>query len=48
MVEFGVTPNQIFKNDTNKRKLYSELKNQKQLLYNTTEAIKKGEKNLSF
>ena len=35
MVEFGVTPNQIFKNDTNKRKIYSELKNMKQLLYNT-------------
>ena len=35
MVEFGVTPNQIFKSDTNKRKVYSNLKNMKQLLYNT-------------
>ena len=48
IVEFGVTPNQIFKNDTNKRKLYSELKNQKQLLFNTTEAIKKGEKDVNL
>ena len=48
IVEFGVTPNQIFKNDTSKRKVYSELKNKKQLLYNTTEALKKGknDKNL--
>ena len=42
MVEFGVTPNQVFKNDINKRKLFIELKNKKQLLYNTTEALKKG------
>ena len=34
MVEFGVTPNQIFKSDTNKRKAYSDLKNMKTLLYN--------------
>ena len=25
MVEFGVTPNQIFKSDTSKRKVYSDL-----------------------
>jgi len=43
MVEFGVTPNQIFKADTSKRKLYHELKNKKQMLFNITEDIKKGE-----
>ena len=45
MIEFGVTPNQIFKNDTNKRKIYSEVKNMKPLLYNT---IVKNENNLIF
>ena len=48
MVEFGVTPSQIFKSDATKRKLYNELKNKKELLYNTTEAIKKGEKDNNF
>ena len=43
MVVFDVTPNQIFKSDTSKRKLYHELKNKKQLLFNIIEDIKKGE-----
>ena len=45
MVEFGVTPNQIFKSNTDKRKVYSELKNTKQLLYNT---ISTNKNNLIF
>jgi hypothetical protein len=40
LVEFGVTPNQIFKNDVNKRNPYTELKDQKQLLPNMTEYLK--------
>ena len=48
LIEFGVTPNQIFKYDTSKRKLFGELKNKKQLLYNTTEAIKKDENSKNF
>jgi hypothetical protein len=47
MVEFGVTPNQVFKSDVNKRKSYNEIKH-KQLLYNTTTAIKNGDKNNKF
>ena len=35
MVEFGVTPNQIFKSDTSKRKVYSDLKISKNFLYNS-------------
>ena len=35
MVEFGVTPNQIFKSDTSKRKVYSDLKNPKHFFYNS-------------
>ena len=45
IVEFGVTPNQIFKSNTDKRKVYSELKNTKQLLYNT---ISTNKNNLIF
>ena len=48
MVEFGVTPNQIFKADTIKRKLYHELKNKKQMLFNITEAVKKGETDKNY
>ena len=48
MVEFGVTPNQIFKSDVNKRKSYNEIKHNKQLLYNTTTAIKNGDRNNKF
>jgi hypothetical protein len=47
MVEFGVTPNQVFKSDVNKRKSYNEIKH-KQLLYNTTTSIKNGDKNNKF
>ena len=45
MVEFGVSPNQIFKSDTSKRKSYSEIKNMKRLLYNT---INTSNNNLTF
>ena len=45
MVEFGVTPNQIFKSDTSKRKVYSELKIPKHFLYNS---IEKNIDNLTF
>ena len=48
LVEFGVTPNQIFKNDVGKRKIYRELKNKNQLLYNTTESLKKAEEDKEF
>ena len=48
MVEFGVTPNQIFKSDVNKRKSYKELKNKKEILYNTSIGIKNGEKNNNY
>ena len=41
LVEFGVTPNQIFKNDAYKRILYNDLKNKRQLLPNMTEYLKK-------
>ena len=41
LVEFGVTPNQVFKSDTNKRISYSELKNKRQLFPNMTEYLKK-------
>ena len=47
MVEFGVTPNQIFKHDTGKRKIFKEFK-KNQLLFNTTEALKMNEKNKEF
>ena len=43
MVEFGVTPHQIFKNDASKRMNYNELKCKRNLLPNITEIIKKNE-----
>ena len=43
MVEFGVTPHQIFKNETYKRLNYNELKYKKNLFSNITEIIKKNE-----
>ena len=43
MVEFGVTPQQIFKNDTYKRMNYNELKCKRNLFPNITEIIKKNE-----
>ena len=49
MVEFGVTPHQIFKNDTNKRMNYNDLKCKRSLFPNLTEIIKKNEeKNLEI
>ena len=41
LVEFGITPNQVFKSDANKRNAYIELKNKRQLLPNTTEYLKR-------
>ena len=46
LVDFGVIPNQIFKNDTYKRNAYIELKNKRQLLPNMTEYLKKVNNNL--
>ena len=43
MVEFGVTPHQIFKYEANKRFNYNELKFKKNLFSNITEIIKKNE-----
>ena len=44
MVEFGVTPHQIFKYDTPKRLTYSELKMKKNIFFkNLTEFLKKSE-----
>ena len=43
MVEFGITPHQIFKNETNKRLGYNELKNKKDMFINMTEILKKNE-----
>ena len=43
LLEFGVTPSQLFKSDLNKRMAYSEFKNNRQLLPNTTEYIKNQE-----
>ena len=49
MVEFGVTPHQIFKNETSKRLCYNELKIKKDLFMNMTEILKKKEeKNLEI
>ena len=45
LVEFGVTPNQIFKSDTSKRKVYSDLKISKNFLYNS---VSKKIDNLTF
>ena len=45
LVEFGVTPNQIFKSDTSKRKVYSDLKISKNFLYNS---VSKNIDNLTF
>ena len=41
LVEFGVTPNQVFKSEINKRNAYIELKNKRQLLPNMTEYLRK-------
>ena len=43
MVEFGVTPHQIFKNDTSKRMNYNYLKSKRNTFENITEIIKKNE-----
>ena len=43
MVEFGVTPHQIFKNEAYKRFNYNELKFKKNIFSNITEIIKKNE-----
>ena len=49
MVEFGVTPHQIFKNETYKRINYNELKSKRNLFSNITEIIKKNDdKNLEI
>ena len=49
MVEFGVTPSQIFKNDAYKRINYNEIKTKKNIFSNITEIIKKKEeKNLEI
>ena len=47
MVEFGVTPNQIF-NETYKRINYNELKTKKNIFSNITEIVKKNEKKMLF
>ena len=46
MVEFGVTPNQIFKNEAYKRTNYNELKTKKNIFANITEIVKKNEKKI--
>ena len=43
MVEFGVTPHQIFKYDTSKRMNYNYLKSKRNTFENITEIIKKNE-----
>ena len=43
MVEFGITPHQIFKNDTNKRLNYYEIKSKKDMFVNMTEILKRKE-----
>ena len=43
MVEFGITPHQIFKNETNKRLNYNEIKSKKDMFINLTEILKKNE-----
>ena len=43
MVEFGITPHQIFKNETNKRLNYNEIKSKKDMFVNLTEILKKNE-----
>ena len=43
LVEFGVTPHQIFKYEINKRMNYNELKTKRLLFPNITEIIKKNE-----
>ena len=43
MVEFGVTPHQIFKNEAYKRMNYNELKSKRNLFSNITEIIKKND-----
>ena len=49
MVEFGITPHQIFKYEANKRLGYGELKNKKDMFVNMTEILKKKEeKNLEI
>ena len=49
MTEFGITPHQIFKNDTNKRLNYYEIKSKKDMFVNMTEILrKKEEKNLEI
>ena len=49
MVEFGVTPHQILKYDSNKRINYNELKCKRNLFPNITEIIRKNdEKNLEI
>ena len=49
MVEFGITPHQIFKSETNRRLCYNELKVKKDLFINMTEILKKNEeKNLEI
>ena len=45
IIEFGVTPSQLFKGNTNKRMPYSDLKNNKQLLPNTSEYLRNIENN---
>ena len=42
MLEFGVTPNQIFKSDTSQRKINLDRNITKQLLYNTLENYKQN------
>ena len=42
-MEFGVTPSQLYKNAFNKRMAYSELKNNKFLLPNTTQFFRKND-----
>ena len=43
MVEFGITPHQIFKNESGKRLGYNELKSKKDTFINMTEILKKKE-----
>ena len=43
IIEFGVTPSQIFKGDPYKRMPYAEFKNSRQLLPNTTEYLRRNE-----
>ena len=43
VIEFGVTPSQLFKNEANKRMAYTEFKNYKYLLPNMSEYLKNSE-----